>query len=65
MSHCLSSIFLIPLQLFDMVVESEDVSDEQKARICKKFGEADKVLIISNFYSCIFRFFFFLIFFSI
>ncbi|MFS7983639.1 putative DNA polymerase III, clamp loader complex, gamma/delta/delta subunit, replication factor C [Helianthus anomalus] len=30
-------------QLFDMVVESEDTSDEQKARICKKFGETDKV----------------------
>lgn len=32
-------------QLFDMIVESEDISDEQKARICKKFAEADKCLV--------------------
>ncbi|KAL0438124.1 UNVERIFIED_CONTAM: Replication factor C subunit [Sesamum latifolium] len=30
-------------QLYDVVVESEDLSDVQKARICKKFAEADKV----------------------
>nr|GFC64226.1 replication factor C subunit 2 [Tanacetum cinerariifolium] len=30
-------------QIFDMVVESEDVTDEQKARIFKKLGEPDKV----------------------
>ncbi|KAL8485670.1 hypothetical protein ACS0TY_027814 [Phlomoides rotata] len=32
-------------QLFDIIVESDDISDEQKARICKKIGEADKRLI--------------------
>ena len=31
------------LQLFDLIVEADDISDEQKARICKKLGEADKV----------------------
>ncbi|GAB4845108.1 hypothetical protein Ancab_038513 [Ancistrocladus abbreviatus] len=30
-------------QLFDVIVEANDISDEQKARICKKLGEADKV----------------------
>ncbi|OWM90120.1 hypothetical protein CDL15_Pgr006441 [Punica granatum] len=32
-------------QLFDMVVEADDISDEQKARICKSLAEADKCLI--------------------
>lgn len=32
------------MQLFDLIVEAEDISDEQKARICKKLGEADKVI---------------------
>ncbi|KAF6147957.1 hypothetical protein GIB67_001532 [Kingdonia uniflora] len=32
-------------QLFDVVVEANDLSDEQKARICKKMGESDKRLI--------------------
>ncbi|KVH87585.1 hypothetical protein Ccrd_025135 [Cynara cardunculus var. scolymus] len=32
-------------QLFDMVVESIDFSDEQKARICRKLGESDKCLV--------------------
>ncbi|CDP10965.1 unnamed protein product [Coffea canephora] len=32
-------------QLFDLVVEADDMSDEQKARICKKLGEADKCLV--------------------
>ncbi|CAB4297384.1 unnamed protein product [Prunus armeniaca] len=32
-------------QLFEVVVESDDISDEQKARICKKMGEADKRLV--------------------
>ncbi|KAL7132116.1 hypothetical protein ABFS83_12G049700 [Erythranthe nasuta] len=32
-------------QLYDIIVESDDISDEQKARICKKFAEADKCLI--------------------
>lgn len=26
-----------------MIVEADDISDEQKARICKRLGEADKV----------------------
>ncbi|XP_040999107.1 replication factor C subunit 2 isoform X2 [Juglans microcarpa x Juglans regia] len=29
-------------QLLELVVEADDVSDEQKARICKKLAEADK-----------------------
>ncbi|PON47370.1 Replication factor C subunit [Parasponia andersonii] len=33
------------LQLFEMVVEAADVKDEQKSRICKKLGEADKCLV--------------------
>lgn len=32
-------------QLYDVVVEAEDISDEQKARICKKLAEADKCLV--------------------
>ncbi|OVA10237.1 AAA+ ATPase domain [Macleaya cordata] len=32
-------------QLFEVVVEADDIMDEQKARICKKFGEADKCLV--------------------
>jgi replication factor C subunit 2/4 len=32
-------------QLFDIVIEADDISDEQKARICKKLGEADKRLV--------------------
>ncbi|KAI8002654.1 Replication factor C subunit 2 [Camellia lanceoleosa] len=32
-------------QLFDIVVEADGVSDEQKAKICKKFGEVDKCLV--------------------
>ncbi|KAH7524533.1 hypothetical protein FEM48_Zijuj06G0129600 [Ziziphus jujuba var. spinosa] len=32
-------------QLFEMIVEADDVSDEQKARICKKLAEADKCLV--------------------
>ncbi|KAG7941198.1 hypothetical protein I3843_16G027100 [Carya illinoinensis] len=32
-------------QLLEMVVEADDVSDEQKARICKKLAEADKCLV--------------------
>uniref|UniRef100_A0A2N9FCL1 AAA+ ATPase domain-containing protein n=1 Tax=Fagus sylvatica TaxID=28930 RepID=A0A2N9FCL1_FAGSY len=32
-------------QLLDVVVEADDISDEQKARICKKLGEADKCLV--------------------
>ncbi|XP_073281476.1 replication factor C subunit 2 isoform X2 [Primulina huaijiensis] len=36
-SHMLS-------QLYDVIVEADDISDEQKARICKKFAVADKCL---------------------
>ncbi|KAG6515991.1 hypothetical protein ZIOFF_026437 [Zingiber officinale] len=32
-------------QLLEVIVNGDDISDEQKARICKKFGEADKCLI--------------------
>lgn len=32
-------------QLFDIIVEADDLSDEQKARICRKLGEADKCLV--------------------
>ncbi|XP_052203427.1 replication factor C subunit 2 [Diospyros lotus] len=32
-------------QLFDVVVEADDISDEQKANICKKLAEADKCLV--------------------
>ncbi|XP_075482769.1 replication factor C subunit 2 isoform X2 [Primulina tabacum] len=31
-------------QLYDVIVEADDISDEQKARICKKFAVADKCL---------------------
>ncbi|GAB2213907.1 hypothetical protein Droror1_Dr00018232 [Drosera rotundifolia] len=32
-------------QLFDVIVEDNDISDEQKAQICKKLGEVDKCLV--------------------
>jgi replication factor C subunit 2/4 len=32
-------------QLFDVVIEADDMEDEQKARICKSLGEADKRLV--------------------
>ncbi|KAK4275771.1 hypothetical protein QN277_018799 [Acacia crassicarpa] len=32
-------------QLFEAIVEADDISDEQKARISKKLGEADKCLV--------------------
>ncbi|GMH00941.1 hypothetical protein Nepgr_002780 [Nepenthes gracilis] len=32
-------------QLFDVIVEANDISDEQKERVCKKLGEADKCLV--------------------
>ncbi|KAJ6798367.1 replication factor C subunit 2 [Iris pallida] len=32
-------------QLFDIVINSDDISDEKKARICKRMGETDKCLI--------------------
>ncbi|KAE8728336.1 Replication factor C subunit 2 [Hibiscus syriacus] len=32
-------------QLFNVVVEADDVPDEQKARICKSLAEADKCLV--------------------
>ncbi|KAL3504243.1 hypothetical protein ACH5RR_034084 [Cinchona calisaya] len=38
-------VSLMLTQLFDIVVEADDVSDEQKARICKKLAEADKCLV--------------------
>ncbi|KDP32826.1 hypothetical protein JCGZ_12118 [Jatropha curcas] len=33
------------VQLFDLVVEADDISDEQKARICKSLAAADKCLV--------------------
>ncbi|PIA27244.1 hypothetical protein AQUCO_08200037v1 [Aquilegia coerulea] len=33
------------LQLMEVIVEANDITDEQKARICSKLGEADKCLI--------------------
>ncbi|CAN1234457.1 Replication factor C subunit 4 [Linum perenne] len=33
------------LQLFDIIVEADDITDEQKARVCKSMGSADKCLI--------------------
>ncbi|KAE8100688.1 hypothetical protein FH972_018559 [Carpinus fangiana] len=32
-------------QILEVIVEADDISDEQKARICKKLAEADKCLI--------------------
>ncbi|KAK4490127.1 hypothetical protein RD792_000784 [Penstemon davidsonii] len=32
-------------QLYDIIVEADDITDEQKAKICKKFAEADKCLV--------------------
>ncbi|XP_068648492.1 replication factor C subunit 2 [Aristolochia californica] len=32
-------------QLFDVIVEAEDITDEQKARVCKRLAEADKCLV--------------------
>ncbi|CAI9094873.1 OLC1v1030697C2 [Oldenlandia corymbosa var. corymbosa] len=32
-------------QLFDIIVQSDDITDEQKSRICKKLAEADKCLV--------------------
>ncbi|XP_016460085.1 replication factor C subunit 2-like [Nicotiana tabacum] len=32
-------------QLYDIVIDADGISDEQKARICKKFAEADKCLV--------------------
>lgn len=34
------------VQLFDLIVGLDDVSDEQKARIFKRMGEADKVIFL-------------------
>jgi hypothetical protein len=42
--------FILPLpltealiQFLDVIVSADDFRDEQKARICKKLGETDKV----------------------
>lgn len=37
------------MQLHDEVVKAEDVTDEQKARICERVAEADKVGFPSSF----------------
>lgn len=31
------------IQFLDVIVSADDIPDEQKARICKKLGETDKV----------------------
>ncbi|XP_054789056.1 replication factor C subunit 2-like isoform X2 [Prosopis cineraria] len=36
------------LQLFEAIVEADDISDEQKARISKKLAEADKLLDVAG-----------------
>jgi replication factor C subunit 2/4 len=33
------------VQLFDYVIQSTEMSDEQKARVCERLAEADKCLI--------------------
>ncbi|CAK9881086.1 hypothetical protein BDL97_08G049700 [Sphagnum fallax] len=40
--HPVSQIFS---QLFDYVIQSTEMSDEQKARVCERLAEADKCLI--------------------
>lgn len=40
--HSVSQIFS---QLYDLIMLAEDISDEQKARICGRLAEADKCLI--------------------
>ncbi|KAJ0960284.1 hypothetical protein J5N97_000424 [Dioscorea zingiberensis] len=32
-------------QFFEVIVSADDISDEQKARICKRLGEVDKCLV--------------------
>ncbi|KAK6277285.1 hypothetical protein POUND7_017608 [Theobroma cacao] len=39
-------------QLFDVVVEADDIPDEQKARICKSLAEADKWMVQMSACSC-------------
>ncbi|WRX30186.1 ATPase [Theobroma cacao] len=39
-------------QLFDVVVEADDIPDEQKARICKSLAEADKWMVQMSTCSC-------------
>ena len=36
---------LVISQFLDVIVNADDIPDEQKARICKKLGEADKCLV--------------------
>ena len=31
------------MQFLDVIVSADDIQDDQKARICKKLGETDKV----------------------
>lgn len=40
--------YFLFFQLFEAIVEENDLSDEQKARISKKLGEADKVIYDSS-----------------
>jgi hypothetical protein len=32
------------MQLFDIIMLEDDITDEQKARICERLAQADKVL---------------------
>lgn len=44
------------VQLFELVVEADDVSDEQKARICKSLAIADKVMLYKVYFIIFFKF---------
>jgi len=33
------------VQFLDVIVSADDIQDDQKARICKKLGETDKVCL--------------------
>jgi replication factor C subunit 2/4 len=50
--HPVSQIFS---QLFDYVIQSTEMSDEQKARVCERLAEADKVNTLNLFSSLFLR----------
>ncbi len=43
------------MQLFDYVIQSTEMSDEQKARVCERLAEADKVNTLNLFSSLFLR----------
>ena len=47
----LLTFLFLKIQLLEAIIEADDLSDEQKARICKKLGEVDKVLRDSDILS--------------